>query len=151
MARSKYRQREQSLPPADRCESILAEKVDDDSEPYQLGPAKGKSAEQFHREFATQRIYNIHSDEETPERGKFQFSLRELFFVTTLACVALAVATWMPLYIFTFLAGILALLGLLLALFHPPQSRWMRLAWCTLLGTYLVLALVAGLRVWNGV
>lgn len=149
MARSKYREQEQALPPADQCESILAEKVDDDGATYDLRPVEGKSAEQIQTEHATQRIYEIHSDEEQPKREKFRFSLGELFAVTTFACLALSAASWFPLPIFASVSGVFTLLVMFVFSLYPPQTRVMHLAWWTLLGTYLVATVVATLRVWH--
>ena len=71
-----------------------------------------------------------------------------MLVVTTGLAVSLAGGTWMPPEVFAAVLGLVTLIGLLIVHLHPPESRFAKLVWGTLVLSYIVAVVTAVVRQW---
>jgi hypothetical protein len=148
MARSKYRDEEPPLPAEDMSEYFVAECAEpDDPNDIRLLPPEGKSKDEIAAALEdVAKLPLADQDRAMAARKPFRYSLLELMTLTTLACLGLAAATWMPLDIFAGVAGIVFLLALAWFRLRPPQSRMSQLVWYVVGAIYVLSAFAAVLR-----
>jgi hypothetical protein len=139
---------EDTLPPAE--DFVVAQTADDDGPELSLAPPEGMSPAETARLIGRPDWGPTSTTEAAGEpRANLRFSLLELLAAMTFISLALAAATWLPLQIFVGVTGLCVVVLLTaFALLPPiaPESRMVKLAWWTLIGTYFVSTAVAAAR-----
>jgi hypothetical protein len=144
---------EPPLPPSE--DYVVAETTDESDEELSVGPIEGKTPEEAADELTglpNLFVPSLVPEPEQPTRAAgMRFSLFELLAAMTFISIALAGATWLPLQPFVGVVGLCTLFMLLyFFLFDRPESRLAKLAWWTLVCTYLVSTAVALVRTFSG-
>lgn len=134
------------LPPAE--DFVIAQTADSEEAELVVAPPDGKTPDEVTAELGGLPDRLLPAPEETPRRSALSFSLFELFAAMTFVSIALAGASWLPLQPFVGLVGLCTILALLVSSLLPrPHSRLVKLAWGTLVATYILAAAVALVRV----
>jgi hypothetical protein len=139
---------EPPLPPSE--DYVVAETTDAAGEDLAVGPIEGKTPDEAAEELTglpNQFVPSLAPSPDEPAPTSLRFSLFELLAAMTFISIALAGATWLPLQPFVGVVGLCTLFMLLyFFMFDRPESRLAKLAWWTLVCTYLVSTAVALVR-----
>ena len=133
---------------------VLAESTEAAGEDLAVGPVEGKTPDEAAEELTglpNSFVPSVALEPEDPAPTGLRFSLFELLTAMTFISIALAGATWLPLQPFVGVVGLCTLAMLLyFFLFDRPESRLAKLAWWTLVCTYIIATGVAVVRTFTG-
>jgi len=127
-------------------EHLIAQPLDEPTAAdLPLRPSECPSREQFSRGHEPIVIPTLPPVAPPPT---WQFSISDTMLVTVGIAAGLAGGTWMPPEMFAALLGLVTLLGLMLVHVFPPEGHYPRLAWGTLVVSYIIAVLAALVRQW---
>ena len=73
-----------------------------------------------------------------PPKIPFQYSLADMFVLTTAVAVFMSIMSLFPLHTIAGVSGLGALFSLILLIFWPPEQPLLRLGWWVLFALYLL-------------
>jgi len=104
-------------------------------EGYPLAPSP--PAKEIVPQVAPKISYNV-SPYNPPPKIPFQYTLADIFTLTTGVAVLMSILKFFPLHTIAGVSGLGALLSLILLLIWPPERSLLRLGWWVLFGLYLL-------------
>ena len=87
---------------------------------------------------AAPRIYPQVSPYDPPPNTPFQYTLADMFMLTTAVAVFMSIMSLFPLHTIAGVSGLGALFSLILVIFWPPSQPLLRLGWWVLFVLYLL-------------
>ena len=108
-----------------------------------IGPPEGPSADQVRVQLESPDWEKDDSEEQ--ERLEFQFTLKQLMLVMLVACISFSALQFMSPSAYAGVAGMMALLGMVVLALGGPATPAVYVCWLAVLGVYLIASMIAAI------
>ncbi|MGA2060290.1 MAG: hypothetical protein ABSG67_07390 [Thermoguttaceae bacterium] len=114
---------------------IDTDDAENPEEGYPLAPSP--PAKEIIPQVAPRISFHV-SPHDPPPKTPFQYTLADIFALTTGVAVFMSILKFFPLHTIAGVSGLGALFSLLLLIFWPPERPLLRLGWWVLFALYLL-------------
>ena len=112
--------------------------IDGEENPEEGYPVAPSPPAKEYSPYVAPKIYPRISAYDPPPKIPFQYSLADIFVLTTSVAVLMSILKFFPLHTIAGVSGLGALLSLILLLIWPPERPLLRLGWWVLFALYLL-------------